>query len=79
MIELTEEQQRALSEEDPPRVLDPVTRATYFLVRSDLYERLRGVFDDLPDASVLINELMAEDDAHDPYLEMYQNSGGQQT
>lgn len=67
MIELTEEQQRALSQELPPCVLDPATRVTYVLVRSDLYEGLRLAFDDLPDAPALVNELMAEDDANDPF------------
>ena len=33
---------------------------------------LRGLLDDLPDTGVLMNEVMAEDDVNDPYLESYQ-------
>ena len=46
-------------------------------MRCDLYERLRLVLDDLPDASALVNELMAEDDPNDPHLERHQDHGGQ--
>jgi hypothetical protein len=48
MIELTEEQRRALrqSGESPPTVLDPETRIPYVLVRKDVYERLKGLLED---------------------------------
>lgn len=45
-IELTEEQQRAVAEAAPPRVVDPTTNIAYVLVRADVYERLRTVFGD---------------------------------
>lgn len=72
MIELTQEQRQALAAEDPPRVVDPQTNEVFVLVPADMYERLRGLFDDMPDASALVNEVMAEDDAEDPLLESYQ-------
>jgi hypothetical protein len=40
MIELTEQQQQALHQEDPLRVVDPRTQKTYVLVRSEIYEQL---------------------------------------
>ena len=51
-----------------------MTRIEYVLVRADLYERLKALLsDDLPDAAPVMNEVMAEDDAKDPYLESYQH------
>src|SRR5206468_4551131 len=45
MIELTEEQRRAIAttDEEPPTVIDPTTRATYVLLRRELYERWKGI------------------------------------
>jgi hypothetical protein len=46
MIELTQEQRRALNEGDaPPTVVDPETKETYVLVRADVYARFRAVAD----------------------------------
>jgi hypothetical protein len=47
MIELTEEQRRALSEtgDIPPTVVDPETKETYVLLRADVYARLRAIVD----------------------------------
>jgi hypothetical protein len=75
MIELTQEQHAALLENgiQPVPVLDRATNTRYVLVRAEVYERLKALLnDDLPDAAALINEVMAEDDANDPYLESYQ-------
>jgi len=78
MIELTDEQRQELSAPEPVAI-DPVTRDTYVLVRRDAYERLKGLLalDDYdPDeGAALVNEVMAEDDAKDPYLESYQHYG----
>lgn len=43
MIELTEEQLRALNSqaEEPARVFDPATKQAYVLVRVDVYESLK--------------------------------------
>lgn len=44
MIELTEEQLKALETEPAPlRVLNPRTQETYFLIRKEVYELVRGV------------------------------------
>lgn len=45
-IELTAEQQQALDAENgPPQVIDPRTRATYVLLRREVYERLQALLD----------------------------------
>jgi hypothetical protein len=47
MIELTEDQSRALDAqaEKPPTVVDPRTRETFVLVRRDVYERMRSLME----------------------------------
>jgi hypothetical protein len=72
MIELTREQWQAIAQEENPTVIEPESKTAYVLVRKELFERWRRVFDDEPDAALLVNEMMAEDDADDPLLESYQ-------
>jgi hypothetical protein len=51
MIELTEQQAQALksAESIPPRVVDPLTKETFVLLRADEYERLKEYeYDDSP-------------------------------
>ena len=51
MIELTEQQLRALEHADatPPRVVNPRTKETFVLLRVDEYERLKDKeYDDSP-------------------------------
>jgi hypothetical protein len=43
MIELTEEQRRNLGEENPPRVVDPLTKERFVLIREDVYEKVKKV------------------------------------
>ena len=78
MIEFTEEQRRQLSGPEPLAV-DPETGQAYVLVRREAYERLKALLalDDYdPDeGAASINEVMAEDDAHDPLLESYHHYG----
>ena len=78
MIELTELQRQELSAQEPVAI-DPQTRETYVLVRREAYERFKALLalDDYdPDEGAAhINEVMAEDDAKDPYLERYQRYG----
>src|SRR5947208_12090308 len=78
MIELTEQQRQELRAPEPVAI-DPQTRETYVLVRREAYERLKALLalDDYnPDEGPgYINEVMAEDDAKDPYLESYQHYG----
>ena len=47
MIELTLEQRNAVvqNSETPPRVLDPGTNTGYVLIRAEVYDRIRQVFD----------------------------------
>ena len=47
MIELTLEQRQAVAreEETPPRVVDPVSQARYVLVREEVFDRVRRLFD----------------------------------
>ena len=80
MIELNEQQRHELSAPEPVAI-DPQTRETYVLVRREVYERLKTLLalDDYdPDEGAgFINEVMAEDDVKDPYLESYQHHGKQ--
>lgn len=76
MIELTHEQHEALTQNgtEPVQVIDPATSVEYVLVPAQLYEQVKALLaDDIPDISNLINEVMADDDAKDPYLESYQH------
>jgi hypothetical protein len=78
MIELTTEQRRQL-ECPEPLAVDPETRQTYVLVRKEVYERFKALLAvddyDAEEGVGYINEVMAEDDAHDPLLESYQKYG----
>ena len=80
MIELTEQQRQELSVPEPVAI-DPQTRETYVLVPRETYERLKAflALDDYdPDEGAgYVNEVMAEDDTNDPYLEGYQHYGKQ--
>jgi hypothetical protein len=45
-LQLTEEQRRAVAEaEEPVRVMDPQTHATYVLLPEDVYDRVRALVD----------------------------------
>ena len=78
MIELTEQQRQELSAPEPVAV-DPQTNAKYVLVRQEVYQRLKALIAmdeyDPDEGSVQINEIMADYDAKDPYLESYQHYG----
>jgi hypothetical protein len=79
MIELTDEQRQELGKEEPARVRDPRTNDTYVLVRSEVYERLRVLLadDTVYTTAEMVDKVMAEDDANDPYLaELQRKYGG---
>jgi len=80
MIELTQAQRHELSTPEPVAI-DPQTRQTYVLVRREIYDRLKSLLalDDYDpnEGAAYINEVMAADDATDPYLETYQQIGKQ--
>lgn len=75
MIELTEEQGRQL-DVPTPVAIDPRTKKTYVLVPEAIYQRFRGMLDggdDVLATAEMVDQIMAEDDASDPYLEEYQS------
>ena len=74
MIRFTPQQHDELPKEPASitRAVDPCSNLEYVLMRSDLYERLLASL--AVDSAALMNEVMAEDDAHDPYLESYQRA-----
>ena len=78
MIELTQEQRQELSEAEPVAV-DPETRQKYVLVPRETYDRFKAILAlddyDPEEGAGYINEIMADDDAKDPYLESYQHYG----
>jgi hypothetical protein len=79
MIELTEQQRQELSAPEPVAI-DPHTRTKYVLVRQEVYERLKALIAmdeyDPDEGAAYVNEIMAEDDARDPYLDSYQHRSG---
>ena len=73
MIELTEEQLRALEkpETTPPRVVDPRTRKTFVLLPVEEYERLKeDEYDDSPWTSEERHALAWEAGKHAGWEEM---------
>jgi hypothetical protein len=76
MIELTKEQRELLSREPTP-IRDPETGETYILLRTEVYERMRALLEDTVHATgELVDRVMAEDNARDPYLAEYQRLYG---
>jgi hypothetical protein len=76
-VPLTEEQRLALEQAgaEPLTLVDPATNATYVLLRSEVYDRLKGALDDdLTPGQVgeLVERAMREYDEGDPLLESYQ-------
>lgn len=78
MIELTLEQRKAVEgeAESPARVLDPVTQTKYVLVREELYDRARRLFDADDDAFVRgltphVMEVLGREGWDDPAMDMY--------
>jgi hypothetical protein len=83
MIELTEQQQKAVDASPEPRLIDPRTRKAYVLVGADVYERLRNLLAgdeglDMRQVAALVERAMREDDADDPTLEFYQRKYGRE-
>lgn len=81
MIELTEQQLKAMDADPEPRLLDPRTKKTYVLVGAEVYDRLQRLLcqdDDLDmnQVAVLVERAMHEDDAGDPTLAFYQRKYG---
>jgi hypothetical protein len=78
MIELTPEQRQALQNgEQPMRVRDPETNATYVLVRSEVYERVKTLFEEEDDNQLIrdmypqVMEVFGREGWDDPEMDIY--------
>jgi len=81
MIELTEQQQRAIDAAPEVSLIDPRTQKAYVLVGADLFERMKGLLKDddelnMRQVAILVERAMSEDDAGDPSLAFYQEKYG---
>ena len=85
MPELTEEMRRELraSGDAPLRLTDPETGHEYVVLRADVFDHLKdSTYDDSEWtdeemdrlAAESMNQIMAEDDKNDPYLQSYQDA-----
>jgi hypothetical protein len=66
---------QALSQGTPVEVFDPATNEVYYVVSADQFHGLSAVTAgdfDPRDGYPLIEQVMADDDAHDPLLDSYQ-------
>jgi hypothetical protein len=75
--QLTDDQRQALEEQagSPVYIADAKTNASYVLLRAEVYERYKAVFEaefDPRETYPFIDRVMADDDAHDPTLAEYQ-------
>jgi hypothetical protein len=76
MIELTEEQRQELDRPEPARARDPKTNETYVLVRTEVYDRLKGLlYDDsefpISEAYPLMDQAAAQAGWGDPAMDIY--------
>jgi hypothetical protein len=79
MVELTLEQVQALAQEQetPPRVVDPITHARYALVREEVYDRVRRLFDADDDSQFVrdltphVLEIFGREGWDDPAMDVY--------
>ncbi len=79
MIELTLEQRKAVATdvESPPRVIDPSTHTKYVLVREELYDRVRRIFEADDDSEFVREmtphamEVFGRDGWDDPAMDVY--------
>jgi hypothetical protein len=78
---ITDEQRHALHEANdagPVTVIDPVSHAEYVLVRADIFGQLQEWMSGMEpqEAYPMVDEIMADDDAHDPSIDTYQDNNG---
>jgi hypothetical protein len=76
---LTDDQLRALEDRvrAPTHVVDSRTNVRYVLLRAELYERLRAVFEEEfnpREAYPFVDRVMAEHDSNDPALAAFQDA-----
>jgi hypothetical protein len=77
VIELTQEQQRALEQGPHPlRLVDPRTKAIYVLLPESVVGHLQAILDNEDfnprEAYPLLDKALAQEDANDPHLHEYQ-------
>jgi hypothetical protein len=78
---LSDDLRLALEQGDggPVHLVDATTNAGYVIMRADQYEKVKGIFErekhdfDPREAYPFVDEVMREDDAHDPALDSYQS------
>ena len=78
MPTLSPEQKQAVTQagEAPVRITDPDSNASFVLLRADLYERMLAASEgelDPCEGYPAVDRAMAEDDAVDPHLHLYQD------
>jgi hypothetical protein len=77
MIELTQEQRRELEGPEPVRALDPETKQTYVLVRTEVYERLQTLLGDSEEGAFVhemyphVMEVFGREGWDDPAMDVY--------
>lgn len=72
---LTHQQIEAVKHGDPIRISAPEVGAECVLVRADVYDQVRAVFDEnlsMDQVGTLVEQNMRDDDVHDPLLDSYQ-------
>lgn len=73
--ELNSTLKQAISFGTPVEVVDPATNEVYYLVSAEQYQRITSLISDEMDprlAYPLVDQVMADDDANDPWLDSYQ-------
>src|SRR5262245_46866991 len=82
MIVLTEDQRLELARPEPVAI-DPQTNEQYVLVRKEVYDRIRALFDDdgpdMRQVGILVDRAMREEDEGDPTLAFYQEKYGRKS
>jgi len=77
---LTAEQVQAISsaKEETIRLRHPGNNQEYVLIKAEVYERLRGLLadDTVYTTAEMLDQVMADDDAHDPQLAALQKKYG---
>lgn len=77
MTQLSEQQRQALQEHpgEPLRVIDAATRATYVLLSSEAYDRVRALFEEddfeVEELGPLMDEIAAREGWTDPAMDAY--------
>lgn len=76
MIELTQEQRKAMNEQSDVRLIDPQTNETFVLIRAEVYDRLRQLLSNdsefsAEDAIPLLNEVLGKEGWDDPEMDIY--------